>query len=74
MYDSDNSLQNNYDAHSLSGDSLPINFNTYITQSHAITGQGVSASSSRAITPLKSSFVTFHKAQATDASSGVPKM
>ena len=33
----DNSLQNNYDSHLLSGKSLPINFNTYITQSQPIS-------------------------------------
>ena len=32
----DNSLQNNYDSHLLSGKSLPINFNTYITQSQSM--------------------------------------
>ena len=55
----DNSLQNNYDSHLLSGKSLPINFNTYITQSQAISGNDVSISLNRAITRLKSIFVTF---------------
>ena len=64
----DNSLQNNYDSHLLSGKSLPINYNTYITQSQAITGQDVGVSLNRAITRLKSIFVTFHKAQAKDSS------
>jgi hypothetical protein len=58
----DNSLQNNYDSHLLSGKSLPINYNTYITQSQAISGQDISISLNRAITRLKSIFVTFHKA------------
>ena len=66
----DNSLQNNYDSHLLSGKSLPINFNTYITQSQAITGQDVGVSLNRAITRLKSIFVTFY--QSTDVSSGRP--
>ena len=57
----DNSLQNNYDSHLLSGKSLPINFNTYITQSQAISGQDVNVSLNRAITRLKSVFVTFDK-------------
>jgi hypothetical protein len=56
----DNSLQNNYDAHLLSGKSLPINFNTYITQSQAISGTDVGVSLNRAITRLKSIFVTFY--------------
>ena len=63
----DNSLQNNYDSHLLSGKSLPINFNTYITQSQAITGQDVSVSLNRAITRLKSIFVTFFQSTDTDA-------
>ena len=63
----DNSLQNNYDSHLLSGKSLPINFNTYITQSQAIAGQDVGVSLNRAITRLKSIFVTFHQSADTDA-------
>ena len=57
----DNTLQNNYDSHLLSGKSLPINFNTYITQSQAVTGQDVSVNVSRAISRLKSVFVSFYK-------------
>ena len=64
----DNSLQNNYDSHLLSGKSLPINFNTYITQSQSIVGQDVGVSLNRAITRLKAIFVTFHKSDDTDAS------
>ena len=64
----DNSLQNNYDSHLLSGKSLPINFNTYITQSQAISGTDVSISLNRAITRLKSIFVTFWQSTDTDAS------
>jgi hypothetical protein len=61
----DNSLQNNYDAHLLSGKSLPINFNTYITQSQAISGTDIGISLNRAITRLKSIFVTFDKSTHT---------
>lgn len=63
----DNSLQNNYDSHLLSGKSLPINFNTYITQSQAIVGQDIGVSLNRAITRLKSIFVTFYQSTDTDA-------
>ncbi len=63
----DNSLQNNYDSHLLSGKSLPINFNTYITQSQATAGQDVGVSLNRAITRLKSIFVTFYQSTDTDA-------
>ena len=51
----------------LNGKSLPINYNTYITQSQAITGQDVGVSLNRAITRLKSIFVTFYKSSTTDA-------
>ena len=50
----------------LSGKSLPINFNTYITQSQAITGQDVGVSLNRAITRLKSIFVTFYQTNDTE--------
>jgi len=63
----DNSLQNNYDAHLLSGKSLPINFNTYITQSQAISGTDVGVSLNRAITRLKSIFVTFYNSTNTNS-------
>ena len=61
----DNSLQNNYDSHLLSDKSLPINYNTYITQSQAISGEDVSVNVSRAISRLKSIFVSFYKTPAT---------
>ena len=54
----DNTLQNNYDSHLLSGKTLPINYNTYITQSQVVSGKDVSVNMSRAITRLKSIFVT----------------
>ena len=59
----ENSLQNNYDSHLLSGKSLPINYNTYITQSQAVSGQDVSVNVSRAISRLKSIFYGFTKHQ-----------
>ena len=69
----DNSLQNNYDKHLLGGKSLPINFNTYITQSQAIVGQDVGVSLNRAITRLKSIFVTFYRSTYTTAHHGMHK-
>ena len=69
----DNSLQNNYDKHLLGGKSLPINFNTYITQSQAITGQDVGVSLNRAITRLKSVFVTFYRSSYTTTHHGIHK-
>ena len=61
----DNTLQNNYDSHLLKGGKLPISYNTYITQSQAVSGQDVSVNVSRAISRLKSVFVSFYKTPAT---------
>ena len=61
----DNTLQNNYDSHLLSGKTLPINYNTYITQSQVVSGKDVSVNLSRAITRLKSIFVTLYRAPLT---------
>jgi len=63
----DNTLQNNYDSHLLSGKTLPINYNTYITQSQVVSGKDVSVNMSRAITRLKSIFVTLYRANSTEA-------
>ena len=57
----DNTLQNNYDSHLSSGGKLPISYNTYITQSQAVSGQDISVNVSRAISRLKSVFVSFYK-------------
>ena len=62
----DSGLQNNYDDHVLKGGKLPIHYNTYITQSQAVSGQDLSVNVSRAITRLKSIFVSFYKAPATE--------
>ena len=63
----DNTLQNNYDSHLLNGGKLPISYNTYVTQSQAISGQDVAINVSRAISRLKSVFVSFHKSSHTHA-------
>lgn len=60
----DSGLQNNYDEHVLNGGKLPIHYNTYITQQQAVSGTDISVNVSRAITRLKSIFVTFYKAPA----------
>lgn len=60
----DNTLQNNYDSHLLNGGKLPLSYNTYITQSQAVSGQDVSVNVSRAISRLKSVFVSFYKTPA----------
>ena len=61
----DNTLQNNYDSHLLSGKSLPINYNTYIVQSQVVAGKDVSVNMSRAISRLKSVFVALYRAPGT---------
>ena len=61
----DNTLQNNYDSHLLNGGKLPVSYNTYVTQSQAIKGQDVSVNVSRAISRLKSVFVSFYKVPET---------
>ena len=63
----DNTLQNNYDSHLLNGGKLPVSYNTYVTQSQAISGQDVAINVSRAISRLKSVFVSFHKSSHTHA-------
>ena len=57
----DNSLENSYAEHIMSGKSLPINFNTFITSNQTVSGQNISVSVSRAVTRLKGLFLTFYK-------------
>ena len=62
----DNSLENSYAEHIMSGKSLPINFNTFITSNQAVSGTNFSLSVSRAVTRLKGLFITFYKNSHTD--------
>jgi hypothetical protein len=57
----DNTLQNNYDSHLLNGGKLPLSYNTYITQNQAVDNTDISVNVTRAISRLKSVFVTFFK-------------
>ena len=58
----DNTLDNEYAKHLLSGKSLPINFSSFVHQVQAVGGTDrPSISMSRAFTRLKSVFVTFYK-------------
>jgi hypothetical protein len=58
----DNALDNSYAQHLLSGKSLPISYNTFVSQMQTITGQDAPLINvSRALTRLKSVFVTLHK-------------
>jgi hypothetical protein len=57
----DNALDNSYAQHLLSGKSLPISYNTFVSQIQTVTGPDVTVNVSRALTRLKSVFVTFQK-------------
>ena len=58
----DNSLDNEYASHLLSGKSLPINFNTWNHTNQPIgLDKSFSAHITRAVTRLKSIFITPHK-------------
>ena len=58
----DNALDNSYAQHLLSGKSLPISYNTFVSQLQTIAGQDAPLINvSRALTRLKSVFVTLHK-------------
>ena len=58
----DSSLSNEYASHPLSGKSRPINFNTWNHTNQSIgNDKNFSAHISRAVTRLKSSFITLHK-------------
>jgi hypothetical protein len=62
----DNALDNSYAEHLLSGKSLPINYNTYVSQMQSIlsgtNGQkSVRLNVTRALSRLKSVFVTLYK-------------
>jgi len=58
----DNALDNSYAQHLLSGKSLPISYNTFVSQMQTIAGQDSPVINvSRALTRLKSVFVTLNK-------------
>ena len=57
----DNALDNEYAQHLLSGKSLPINYNTYVSQVQQLAGQNPVINITRALTRLKSIFFTMNK-------------
>jgi hypothetical protein len=63
----DNGLDNSYAEHLLSGKSLPINYNTYVSQMQSLVSSGgvgqdkVRLNVTRALSRLKSVFVTLYK-------------
>ena len=54
----DSALQNSYAEHVLSGKSLPINDNTYITMQQTVSGENISDNVSRAVSRLKTIFLS----------------
>ena len=54
----DNGLENSYSEHVLSGKALPINYSTYISQSQVVTDSTFNINVSRAVTRLKSIFMS----------------
>ena len=55
----DSGLENEYASHLLSGKSLPINYDTYISQMQTISDYNYSCNITRSLTRLKSVFVNF---------------
>jgi hypothetical protein len=65
----DNVLDNEYAQHVLAGKSLPINYNTYISQLQSVLSADIAVNITRALTRLKSVFITFdgtHTGSSTD--------
>jgi hypothetical protein len=61
----DNALNNEYAALLLSGKALPINYSSYVSQLQSISGQTPSLNITRALSRLKSVFVTLDQALPT---------
>ena len=63
----DNGLENSYSEHVLSGKALPINYSTYISQSQVVPDMNINVNISRAVTRLKSIFMSMEGPNATAA-------
>lgn len=57
----DNALDNAFAEHLLGGGFLPINYNTFISQMQTVNGQKLGVNVSRAVSRLKSIFVSLQK-------------
>ena len=62
----DNSLNNSYVEHLLSGKALPIKYSTYINQMSAISGKTVAVQVARAVSRLQKCFITLYKNPTTE--------
>ena len=58
----DNALENSYAKHLFEGKALPINYSTYISQSQTVSDFNFNVSVSRAVTRLKSIFLSMYGA------------
>ena len=70
----DNSLQNEYAQLLLSGKSLPINYSSYVNQMQSISGTSPAINITRALSRLKSVFVTFDQLSSTAPTSSASNM
>ena len=66
----DSALQNSYSEHVLSGKALPINYSSYISQYQTLTSSDASVNVTRAVSRLKSIFVTFDNQHTDGAGNG----
>ncbi len=62
----DSQLENSYAEHLLSGKTLPVNLNTYVSMNQSVSGKSIRVNVNRSFTRLKSVFVSFTKENATD--------
>ena len=62
----DNALNNSFIEHLMSGKSLPLKYQTYISQQSAIVGKNFSVQVIRAVTKLQKAFITFYVDDATE--------
>ena len=70
----DNQLENEFAQRFLSGQSIPVNFSTYIVQQQALAGQTPSLNITRAISKLKSVFLTLVGPRVMNAQDPVSKV
>ena len=71
----DNALHNQYVSHLLEGKALPIKYDTFITQQQSIKGmQDIAVNVSRAVSLLKSVFITFFQSNQPATADGDPQL
>jgi hypothetical protein len=62
----DSSLNNSFIQHLLSGKSLPLKYQTFISQQTSVVGKSFSVQVIRAVTKLQKAFITFYKGSAVE--------